>query len=262
MTKMIRCKVVLTVAISLASTLASAQSAGSAAYMPKCAGCHGTNGVVPAGPAKGMGAKDASDPNIKRLTANEMFASVKNGKGRMPPFMGKLTDEQIRAAVGFYRSLGTEASALTPEQQKSMEDIKSHNAEALKYNEIVKNLNSDLQISKQDIKDGSDTFDAGTKAAKYCEAEALMRRDSQIKPDASILWALLGTAQTGLKKYSEAESSLMKALELEKTAASPNSYVQSIASSGLAEIHAGTNTATGVNTALPCPTMMTNSAVT
>lgn len=43
-------------------------------------------------------------------------------------------------------------------------------------------------------------------------------KDTQLKPDASILWLELGKAQAGLMKYSEAEVSFMKVIELEHTA--------------------------------------------
>lgn len=114
MTKIIRCQVVLTVVISLACAAAFAQSSGSGIYIPKCAGCHGTNGIVVSAPAKSMGALDASDPYIVSLSVDQMFASVKNGKDRMPPFKNRLTDAEIMAAVAYFRALGngTPAPAL------------------------------------------------------------------------------------------------------------------------------------------------------
>ena len=90
---------------------------------------------------------------------------------------------------------------------------------------------------------------AETKAAKYGEAETLMLRDTQAKPDVSVLWARLGQAQVGLMKYAEAESSFMRALELEKTAKHPNVQIQSLASTELAKVHARTGTISGTNTA-------------
>jgi len=249
MTKIVRWQTVLTAVISLACAVTFAQSSGSATYIPKCAGCHGTNGVVVSAPAKSMGALDASDPYITSLSANQMFASVKNGKGRMPPFMNRLTDAEIMDAVAYFRELGNGTPApLTPEQQKAMEDLNTRNAEAMKYNEIVKALNADLLVCIQDIKDGDSAVDAGTKAAKYGEAETLMLRDTQAKPDASILWVRLGQAQDGLMKYADAESSLKRALELENAAPSPNVKVQSWANSELDKIHARTG-----NVAAPSP---------
>jgi mono/diheme cytochrome c family protein len=52
-----------------------------------------------------MGVKAASDPDMKKLTAAEEIESVKNGKGKMKPFSGKLTDAQIKDAVDYFRTL-------------------------------------------------------------------------------------------------------------------------------------------------------------
>ena len=93
-------------------------------------------------------------------------------------------------------------------QQGSREEMDARNAEAMKQNVIINDLNADLVVCTRDIKDAESALDAGTKAAKYGEVEILMLRDTQRKPDASILWVRLGQAQAGLMKYADAESSL------------------------------------------------------
>ncbi len=103
MTKMIRTQMVLAVAVSLASAVCFAQSGGEATYKTKCAMCHGATGTPSAGMAK-MGVKPVSDPAIKKLTAAEMFTSIKNGKGKMKPVAG-LTDAQIKDVAAFYKGL-------------------------------------------------------------------------------------------------------------------------------------------------------------
>jgi cytochrome c553 len=107
---------------------AFAQSSGSATYIPYCAGCHGTNGVVVSALVKNMGAMDADAPYIKNLTARQMFSSVKNGKERMPSFKKRLTDAQIRDALAFYRELGTALSAPIPQAQGSDQFIPSESS--------------------------------------------------------------------------------------------------------------------------------------
>ena len=104
MTKTIRSFLVLAIAVSLAGAAGFAQSAGEATYKAKCQMCHGATGTPSAGMAKAMGIKPVSDPDIKKLTADEMAAAVKNGKGKMKPIAG-LTDAQIKDAVAFYRGL-------------------------------------------------------------------------------------------------------------------------------------------------------------
>jgi mono/diheme cytochrome c family protein len=104
MTKMIRSLLVLTCAVSLAGTVSFAQSGGAATYKAKCQMCHGATGTPSAGMAKAMGIKASTDPAIKALSAADMAAAVKNGKGKMKPIAG-LTDAQIKDVVAFYRGL-------------------------------------------------------------------------------------------------------------------------------------------------------------
>jgi cytochrome c6 len=104
MKKSIRSKVVLAVAVSMVSAAGFAQS-GEALYKSKCASCHGATGTPSAGMAKAMNIKPASDPDMKKLTAEEEFDAVKNGKGKMKPFAGKMTDDEIKSAVDYYRTL-------------------------------------------------------------------------------------------------------------------------------------------------------------
>jgi cytochrome c6 len=104
MTKTIRSQLVLAVVVSLASAAGFAQSAGEATYKAKCQMCHGATGTPSPGMAKAMGVKPITDPDIQKLSAGDMFTAVKNGKGKMKPVTG-LTDDQIKDAVAFYRSL-------------------------------------------------------------------------------------------------------------------------------------------------------------
>jgi mono/diheme cytochrome c family protein len=95
---------VLAVAVSLASAACFAQSSGEATYKAKCQMCHGPAGTPSAGMAKAMGIKAANDPDIKKLTADQVAATIKDGKGKMKPIAG-LTDAQIKDVAAFYRSL-------------------------------------------------------------------------------------------------------------------------------------------------------------
>ena len=104
MTGTLRSQLVLAVVVSLASAVASAQSAGQATYKAKCQTCHGATGTPSPGMAKMMGIKPISDPDIQKLTDDQMIAAVKNGKGKMKPVTG-LTDAQIKEVVAFYRGL-------------------------------------------------------------------------------------------------------------------------------------------------------------
>lgn len=143
------------------------------------------------------------------------------------------------------------------DQKKQLEELRKHNSEALKANEIIKNLNADLRVVGQDIKDADnarqtaiqtlgatasktdlDAKEAEIKKAKYSDIETLMLKDTAAKPDASVLWAQLGLGQIGLGKYDEAEPTFKKVLELEAVAKKPNPGIQGAANAGLGEIYA------------------------
>src|SRR6476646_4675058 len=105
MTITIRSLAVLAATVGLAGSLGFAQSSGEAVYKANCQSCHGSTGTPSPGIAKMMGVKPASDPDIQKLTAAQEFDAVKNGKGKMKPLSPKLTDEQIKDSVAYFRTL-------------------------------------------------------------------------------------------------------------------------------------------------------------
>ena len=113
---------------------------------------------------------------------------------------------------------------MTPEQRKLMEQVKAKNAEVLKENSVIKNLNADLTKARDDNKNKN-----------YADADALMTRDTTAKPDAAVLWVELGIAQKGEKKYPEAATSLQKAIDLDKASKKPNPDLQAVAGDNLGE---------------------------
>ncbi|HEX3471500.1 MAG TPA: carboxypeptidase regulatory-like domain-containing protein [Silvibacterium sp.] len=116
---------------------------------------------------------------------------------------------------------------LSPEVKKQLEEVKAKNAAAVKENSQIKNLNADLLKARADNKDKN-----------YAEAEELMSRDSQAKPDAAVLWVELGIAEKGLKKNDDAVTSLKKAVELDAASKKPNPDLQSAADDALGEVYA------------------------
>jgi mono/diheme cytochrome c family protein len=104
MTSTMRSKVVLAALFSLACTMSFAQSSGEATYKAKCQSCHGAAGTPNPGIAKLMGVKPVSDPDVKKLSLEEVEATVKNGKGKMKPVAG-LTDPQIKDVSAYFKTL-------------------------------------------------------------------------------------------------------------------------------------------------------------
>ena len=105
MTRIVRSQLALAAIFAIAGSMSFAQSAGEATYKAKCQMCHGANGAADTPTAKMMKVKPLNDPDIKKLTDEQMFESVKNGKGKMQPFKDKLSDQEIKDSITFYRNL-------------------------------------------------------------------------------------------------------------------------------------------------------------
>lgn len=141
--------------------------------------------------------------------------------------------------------------------QKQLEETKKHNAEALKANVVIKQLNADIKTTAELIHD-ADTAPAEAqkelgpgatsqakadkvneiRTQKFTQVEDMMKKDTVLRPDASILWARMGQAQNGLKQYDDAIASFQKALDIEKTAKKPMLDVQGLAQAGIGEAYA------------------------
>jgi mono/diheme cytochrome c family protein len=88
--------------ISLAlSNIAFAQS-GADVYKTKCAMCHGPDGKKE---NPGMGVKALTSPDIQAKSEADLITSVSKGKGKMPAYAGKLTDDQIKQVVAYVKTL-------------------------------------------------------------------------------------------------------------------------------------------------------------
>ena len=99
--KMIQSMAVLAATVCLAGSMGFAES-GEEIYKANCQSCHGSTGTPSAGIAKMMGVKAAEE---YKTSEKEQIESVKNGKGKMKAFAGKLTDDQIKDVVVYFRSL-------------------------------------------------------------------------------------------------------------------------------------------------------------
>ncbi len=81
------------------------QNSGADTYKTKCQMCHGPDGTgnTPAG--KAMKSGSFKDPMLVKASDADLIAAVKSGKGKMPAYAGKLTDDQIKATVAYIRTL-------------------------------------------------------------------------------------------------------------------------------------------------------------
>jgi tetratricopeptide (TPR) repeat protein len=177
---------------------------------------------------------------------------------------------------------------LSPDERKQLEELKKKNSEAIKANEVIKNLNADLKTVTQDFKDADGAHDAAVaalgataaksdldaketeiKVAKYTDVETMMLRDTAAKPDASVLWAQLGQAQLGMarakrdsSKYADAETAFKKVIELEAVSKKPNPSTQGAAQAGLGEIYARTGKVPEANAAYDAAAKVNPTAAT
>lgn len=98
-------KVVLTAFLaSLSAAGARAQDA-EALYKGKCQPCHGPDGKGDTAAGKKLGARDFHSPEVAKMSDAELIEITKKGKGKMPGYEGKLTDDQIKDLVKYIRSL-------------------------------------------------------------------------------------------------------------------------------------------------------------
>lgn len=52
-----------------------------------------------------MKVRDLGSDDVQKQTDAQLTEITANGKGKMPAFKGKLTDDQIKQLVGYIRSL-------------------------------------------------------------------------------------------------------------------------------------------------------------
>jgi mono/diheme cytochrome c family protein len=108
------CPIVILVGV-LGCVLAARGGSGAAAtlaegasesYIKQCASCHGKDGQAKTFKAKLNHARNLTDPEWQaRVSDERIFNSVMNGKGKMPAYSKKLSEQQIDALVSYVRSL-------------------------------------------------------------------------------------------------------------------------------------------------------------
>jgi cytochrome c6 len=75
-----------------------------ALYKSKCQVCHGADSKGTAAGQK-LGVKDFHSPEVQKQTDAELIEITKQGKGKMPSYDKKLTDDQIKQLIKYIRSL-------------------------------------------------------------------------------------------------------------------------------------------------------------
>ena len=73
-------------------------------YKTRCQGCHSSDGRA-SGIGKKLGAKDFQDPEVAKMSEAELVKIIGNGKNKMPPYKGKLTDDEIKALAKYIKEM-------------------------------------------------------------------------------------------------------------------------------------------------------------
>jgi cytochrome c6 len=97
----------LSVAVLVATIpSAHADEASGKLFAAKCAMCHGPDG---AGSAMGkkLGVRNLSSTEVQSQSDAELIEIITKGKNKMPAYDGKLKAEEIKALVGYIRTLVT-----------------------------------------------------------------------------------------------------------------------------------------------------------
>ena len=95
---------IMALGILLAAAIPAAADDAVALYKSKCQVCHGADGKCTAAGQK-MGAKDFQSPEVAKQSDADLAKITKEGKGKMPKYDGKLTDDQIKGLIKYIRTL-------------------------------------------------------------------------------------------------------------------------------------------------------------
>ncbi|HEY0794511.1 MAG TPA: tetratricopeptide repeat protein [Acidisarcina sp.] len=160
--------------------------------------------------------------------------SLRKGQMARDKVLDQFTEVKVAAGADLTQNFDMTRpdyiSKMTPEEKKAVEETRRKNAEVLKENAGIKNLNANLIKARDD-----------NKAKNYTEAESLMQQATTQDPTRALLWLELGNAQSGLKKYPDAETSLKKSLDLETASKKPDPATEGAINNSLGEVYANEN---------------------
>ena len=95
----------LAAGVVLLTSAAKAEGDAAATYKAKCAMCHGPDGKGETPTGKAMKVRSLTSDEVKKESDAELTGIIVKGKGKMPAYDKKLTDDQIKDLVKFIRSL-------------------------------------------------------------------------------------------------------------------------------------------------------------
>jgi len=84
---------------------AKADEKSAALYKQKCAACHGADGKGETATGKAMKVRSFGDPEVAKMSDEELTGAIEKGKGKMPAYGKSLKRDEIKAMVAYVRSL-------------------------------------------------------------------------------------------------------------------------------------------------------------
>ncbi len=76
-----------------------------AVYKANCAPCHGASGDANTAAGKAFKVPAFNSEAVVKQSDADLLAIEKNGKGKMPAWHDKLSEEQMKDLIGFIRTL-------------------------------------------------------------------------------------------------------------------------------------------------------------
>jgi len=68
-------------------------------------GCHGPDGKAQTDIGKKVQAADLTSSAFQAISDSKLESAIKAGKGKMPAFDGKLSDDEIHSVVAYVRQI-------------------------------------------------------------------------------------------------------------------------------------------------------------
>lgn len=96
---------VLAIIAMMLAPLSAFAADGAAVYKAKCATCHGPDGKGETGMGKAMKLKSLGSADVQKTSDADLTKVIADGKGKMPAYKGKVSDDEIKALVAFIRTL-------------------------------------------------------------------------------------------------------------------------------------------------------------
>jgi cytochrome c6 len=87
------------------SASAKADNTAEATYKAKCVVCHGADGKGETPTGKSMKAGSFADPQVAKMSDEDLSEAIEKGKNKMPPYGKSLKPEQIKDLVAYIRQL-------------------------------------------------------------------------------------------------------------------------------------------------------------